>query len=478
MAFPMSSSARPKSGLNAREVETLAGLLAEWGADPVLFVREALGAEPDEWQAESLRALVTKRRVSVRSGNGVGKTTTEAWATLWVGSCLDDAKIGITAPAAPQIEAALWPEIKKWDQRFKARWPEIAGSIRITDSHIDFGNGNEAFARTPRPDRPEAIQGLHAKTILILVDEASGVLDATFEAMRGNLSTPGAMVLLAGNPLRLEGYFYESHHTHRENWHCMRVSSLDVPESRMDKVFIAEIENEYGAHSNMYRCRVLGEFPSEEDDAVIPLSLVEASIYREVRPVRSAVVWGVDVAWKGGDRSALAKRRGNVLLEPVKSWRGLNPMQLAGQVIQEWRATPASMRPHHICIDVIGIGAGTVTRLQEQGYPALGINVGELPAVKEQYHRLRDELWFSGREWFSTRAVTIPDDRALIAELTMAKMKPPTSTGKMWIESKEDTKKRTAGKSPDLADAFLLTFAVSDMIPEHDRDPEMPNWVD
>ena len=55
--------------------------------------------------------------------------------------------------------------------------------------------------------------------------------------------------------------------------------------------------------------------------------------------------------------------------------------------------------------------------------------------------RLRDELWFKGREWFQEKACSMPQDDALIAELT-APTYTFTSTGKMVVESKADMKKR------------------------------------
>ena len=66
-------------------------------------------------------------------------------------------------------------------------------------------------------------------------------------------------------------------------------------------------------------------------------------------------------------------------------------------------------------------------------------------------------LWFKGREWFQDKACSMPQDDGLIAELT-APTYAFTSTGKMVVESKADMKKRGM-RSPDLADAFLLTFA-------------------
>jgi len=77
--------------------------------------------------------------------------------------------------------------------------------------------------------------------------------------------------------------------------------------------------------------------------------------------------------------------------------------------------------------------------------------------MASKYAKLRDELWGKTRAFFEERDCTIPDDEKLIAELTA-----PTftflSTGKMKVEGKDEMKRRGL-KSPDLADAFVLTFA-------------------
>lgn len=90
--------------------------------------------------------------------------------------------------------------------------------------------------------------------------------------------------------------------------------------------------------------------------------------------------------------------------------------------------------------------------------------------------RLRDELWFKGRDWFQERSCSMPQDDALIAELT-APTYTFSSTGKMVVESKADMKKRGM-RSPDLADAFLLTFACGERRKELERyrRPEPRNY--
>ena len=177
-------------------------------------------------------------------------------------------------------------------------------------------------------------------------------------------------------------------------------------------------------------------------------------------PLEYYPVWGVDIARFGDDRTALAKRQKNKLLEPVKSWNSTELMATAGKIKAEYDATPYDAKAkrnfgrHH------WPGAGVYDRCKELGLPVRGVNVGEVAASRENCARLRDELWFKGRDWFQDRACSMPQDEALIAELTSPTYS-FTSTGKMVVESKADLKKRGL-RSPDLADAFLLTFAYDE----------------
>ena len=95
----------------------------------------------------------------------------------------------------------------------------------------------------------------------------------------GALSTPGAKVVMAGNPTRTSGFFYDTHHLLRDRWHTMHVSCLDVPRAQGH---IEDIKAKYGDASNAYRVRVLGEFPTSDDETVIPLELVLGAVGRNV----------------------------------------------------------------------------------------------------------------------------------------------------------------------------------------------------
>ena len=149
----------------------------------------------------------------------------------------------------------------------------------------------------------------------------------------------------------------------------------------------------------------------------------------------------------------------NQLLEPVVSWDQQDLMQTTGRIVAMWETTVGFRRPKQILVDAIGYGAGVADRLKEQGLPAVAINVAEKPGIFDRYLRQRDELWFRAREWFQNRDVVICADDVLAGELSSIHYT-FTSSGKIVVESKDDMKKRGL-RSPDLADAFVLTFAAS-----------------
>jgi hypothetical protein len=313
-----------------------------------------------------------------------------------------------------------------------------------------------AVARTSRRENPESLAGFHSPHMLFVVEEASGVPNVIFETASGALSTPGAKIIMCGNPTRSDGYFYDAFHGDRDKWRCITVSCEEG--EYVDPKFIAEMAEKYGDESNVFKVRVLGEFPTQSDDVLLPLHLIEDAVTRDVEAgPTTPVVWGLDVARFGGDRSALAKRQGNVLIEPIKTWQNKDLMELAGIVLSEYDAVPYSQRPQAIYIDAIGLGAGLADRLRELDMPAVAVSVSETASLKDRFNRLRDELFWGAREWFEARDCHIPDDGTLMAELSGIRYK-YLSTGKLKVESKDEMKRR-GQRSPDVADAFVLTFS-------------------
>lgn len=441
--------------------EQIQRVIVEWRDryknNPVLFVREVLGVDPDVWQRDFLNAIARgDRKITVRSGHGVGKSTGSSWAMLWFFMTRTPVKVVVTAPTSAQLFDALFAELKRWINELPEFWQQ---QITVKQDRIVFNSApDEMFisARTSRAEQPEALQGIHSDHVMLVADEASGVPEQVFEAAAGSMSGHSAVTLLLGNPTRSSGFFYDTHNRLASEWTVFRVSCEDSP--RVSKEYIEEMASRYGEDSNAFRIRVLGEFPRSDDDTMIPMELIEGARNRDVvASPYTPVVWGLDVARFGSDSSALCKRKGNVVTEKIRQWKDLDLMQLTGAVVAEYEALDEKERPESILVDSIGLGAGVVDRLCELGLPARGINVSESPSFGTQYRNLRAELWAKAKAWLERRDCFLPDDDRLVGELATVRYK-FASNGKLQIESKEDIKKRGL-KSPDTADAFVLTFA-------------------
>jgi len=425
----------------------------------VWFIKNVLGVEKiEDWQLEVLDALdAGETRISIRSGHGVGKTAMCAWLALHFLLFRNNVKIPVTAPSSAQMKDGLIPETKLWAQRL----PEfLRDQIDWTEDRIfrvDDRDNNFISFRTARADAPEALAGIHADHVLVIVDEASGVPEPVYEAAQGTLSTQGAIFVLIGNPTRAKGYFYKTQTLLKNKWLTRRVSCQDS--SRVDQDFIQSIVDTYGVDSNQYRVRVLGEFPGSNSETVIPKELVDAAVDRDVQPLRSAPrVWGVDPG-RGGDPTGFCVRWGNVV-EHMAEFYEADLMRVVGHVKERWDDCEPDERPETIFVDSIGLGAGVADRLRELGLPCVDVNVSESPAMKARYPRLRAELWYAARFWFEARdCVILP--HPLRVKLVDELVEPEaifTSTGKSDVEPKSAMKARGVA-SPNLADAFVMTFA-------------------
>lgn len=431
--------------------------------DPVRFVREVLGADPFDYQQELLNDIAKgERKISVRSGHGTGKSTTFSWAMLWFALTRFPFKVVVTAPTSGQLFDALFAELKRWINELP---PQLQMLLEVKADRISLAaRPSEGFisARTSRAETPEALAGVHSEHVMLVVDEASGVPEQVFEAAAGSMSGHNAVTLLASNPTRSSGTFYETQTRLSGSWKTHHWSCLMSP--LVSKDFIEEMKLRYGEESNAYRIRVLGEFPLADDDTIIPFHLIDAAVNRDVTMPNEKPIWGLDVARFGSDKTALVKRRGSVLVD-IAQWQGLDLMQTVGRVKAEYDALPMHDRPSQIIVDVIGMGGGVVDRLRELGLPVRGVNVAETPSMAGTYLNLRAELWFKVKAWLEGRASKLPRNETLIAELASIRYG-FQSTGKIKAESKEDMKKRGIA-SPNIADALCLTMAGDAVIGLH-----------
>ena len=432
-------------------------LMKRYQHDPVKFAREVIGMEPDEWQCELLQSVADPniRRVSCRSGHGVGKSSAVAMAAIWHVLMRVPSKTVVTAPTSAQLFDACFAEMKNIAKRLKPPFNEL---LEIKSDRIELKSAPESTfisCRTSRQEQPEALAGVHSPSTLLLADESSGIPESVFEAASGSMSGIHATTVLTGNPTRNTGFFYDTHNRLKENWHTMHVSCVDS--NRVSDDFINDMKNRYGEDSPAYHVRVLGNFPPSESDTVVPVSLIDHAMKNDVKIHEDTVsIWALDVARQGNDSSVLCKRQGPVI-HPLTVWNNLDLMQLTGAVKAEYDAVSSSKKPVEIIVDSVGLGAGVLDRLRELGLPARGLNVSERSVQRETYINLRAELWFKCKAWLEGMDVKIPHDDRLWAELAAPRYH-FTSSGKIQVESKEAMKKRGI-QSPDRADAVCLSLA-------------------
>ncbi len=443
-------------------------------SNPVIFAREVLMFEPDEWQNETLQDLAGAPKVAIKSGQGVGKTSMEAVALLWFLCCFPYPRIVATAPTKQQLHDVLWSEVSKW----MGKSPLLTEILKWTKTYI-YVRGYEKrwFAVARTATKPENMQGFHSENMLFIVDEASGVADPIMEAILGTLSGDNNKLLMCGNPTRTSGTFFDAFNVDRAIYRCHTVSAADSP--RTNKENIQSLIRKYGEDSNVVRVRVKGEFPEQEDDVLMALSLVEHSTMLDLperNPIKR-ISFGVDVARYGSDETAIAKNVGGKITLPV-TFRGQSLMTTVGKIVQQYRLAikdyPVYRGKIYVNIDDCGLGGGVTDRLEEvkieeklSRMVIVPVNAAakvpedsvEDGAAKikacDKYENMTTYLWGTVKDLMMMDEISLENDNEVVGQFTCRKYR-LTSRGRMILESKEEMKKRGI-ESPDRADAVALS---------------------
>ena len=194
-------------------------------------------------------------------------------------------------------------------------------------------------------------------------------------------------------------------------------------------------------------------FQSATKHPLISPGLVMAAVNNVMfRERQGPLLIGCDPAGEGDDRTAIVFRQGRTVFR-VEYHSKLDTMQIAGKMAQYHR----EMSPDGIFVDKLGLGAGVYDRLVELGIPVIGVGAGSKATNSERYENKRAEMWWLMAEWFANAPVRLPNDAALIADLST--FQPETSSnGRRQLESKQKLKRRGI-RSPDGADALSLTFS-------------------
>ncbi len=366
-------------------------------------------------------------------------------------------------PEQSQARRVIWNGIDRHGRRIidQAFPPSIRKRVSIQEMLIELKGERGATGsiwQLAGSDNYDSLVG--ANPLGVVFSEWAIADPAAWEFIRPILAENGGWAMFIYTPRGMNhGFATYNHALTDPDWFAERLTIDDTGVISSEAV---EAERRSGMGANQIAQEFHCSFEASNVDQFIDRALIEDAKRREVGPWARAMVWGLDVARYGNDDSALAKRRGNHMLEPVKWWNGNDLMETCGIVMREYEQTPPHSKPSRINVDVVGLGAGVVDRLREMGLPVTGVNVGERPLNFEsgKYLRRGDELWGLALEWFNTREVSMCPDEVLEMEL-INRLYTIESGGKLRMEPKSAMKKRGL-KSPDKADAFVLTFAGGD----------------
>lgn len=453
--------------------------------NPVDFVEDVIRAKPDANQRDILNSVARYPMTSVRSGHGIGKSAVESWLAIWFLTTRPYPKIPCTAPTQHQLWDILWAEIAKWLRNN----PALANDLIWTKEKVYMkGHPEEWFAVGRTASKPDALQGFHADHVLYIIDEASGVKDEIFEPILGALSTEGSKLVMCGNPTKITGFFYDSHHKNREQFNAMHIDGRSS--SRVDQDFVDTIIDMFGEDSDVFRVRVAGEFPRALPDSFIPMEWAERASEAKAPEIEQVtrVDIGIDVARYGDDSSVISPVLDRRVQEEPEVYHHNDTMQLTGMAVicvkKYARAHPWA--EIHVKIDCDGLGVGVFDRLMElkeqiveeierereglyeddDAPPVMSLDIvechfgGEGGTVNDadpvEYQTSTGLMWGTVREALRTQSLKLwPDDKQ-ISQLSNRRYV-VNSAGKIELEKKEAMKKRGLS-SPDMGDALALAL--------------------
>lgn len=484
--------------------------------DPVGFCRNILGQEPWEKQCEILEATRDYDRVSTTSGHKCSKSHTAGMAAIWYYCSFEDARVVMSSTTSRQVDEILWREVRKLRARAgvcvdckraavaltpaqRARLPVpcphsalIGGKMgEVARSGLRADDFRQIVGFTAR--EPEAVAGVSGANILYIIDEASGVDDAIFEAIEGNRAG-GAKILLFSNPTRTEGEFYESHHSkalqfekdgtpildasgkQKGFYKTIRVSSEETPNVRLGRrvipglatsEWIEEKRREWGPKSALYMVRVEGKFALAETGKIIALHLIGLAEQAHATASEDGRLFvGLDPAGpgEGGDETAFVVRRGMKMVA-LYTFSELDEDAIARELSLILRQHRRSREmPPVVVVDREGdVGAKVWAKLcavssaikdDTKHFEIVGVRSSER-SRSEGYPRVRDELWANLATWLRDGGGILEDTR--LAKELHAPSWEAVPGNKVKATDKSELRSKL-GRSPDRADALALSL--------------------
>ena len=488
--------------LNAVEGVDRNALLLDALKHPVNF-GVALGFKLQEVQIRMLDACLKYPRVAIKGCHASTKTFTMSLLAVWWALRYEKSLVLTTAPTFEQVKNVMWGEIGAKYKLIQERLPFF--KIPPPDK-VQWKLDHQCTILGRSTNKSVNLQGFHSDNILLIADEAPGIVSDLWGAIEGIAASGNIRIIMLGNPTIPSGMFFDAF----ENpvWHPIELSALrdnpnvlslplsgwqprfgEQPDKCSEEEIMRlatllsyeeddpELENNEIIHMptrqwirNMWYTwgqerlpdwysRVLGQFPPEAADALLSRSSVKAAGKDTIETLKTAkeIVWGVDVAGPGKNETVAIARAGDDVLG-MWVWKSED---CRGELLEVLR--PLANQTAKVHIDNAGLGdffTKYIADVANDEFPdvdVIGINAGRRANNRNRYKNLRTEMMWQLKERFDTNRIAGIHDELLRRQL-LSLIWRVDPMGLRQMEPKPEMEKRGV-PSPDRADALMLAFA-------------------
>lgn len=498
---------------------------------PDLFLTGILGEETLEgYHTKICEKIVEYDRLAVKACHAVGKTWIMGRLTLWFNNCFKNSIVITTAPTNRQVETLLWGEIRKAHRRSKTRLGGklLNKKLTIDDDWYAMGFSPSTGAATDSEEQQgSAFQGFHAKHVMIIFDEATGIPRDLYTMAEG-LLTSGVTVkwVCIANPTSTACEFFKI--CKKADWHVMTINCFDSPNmianglTDLQKVTeeitylktlsdferLKRIKNykkpngyllnaqwamaklyDWGFEHPLSKSKILGEFPSSADNVIVKYDSVIAAMNREPSYDYEKRYIGVDVARYGDDLTVLTEITDTTIRDKYVHMH-LGVDETTGHVMQLFNIGN-TYKETHIVVDATGVGSGVVDLLRankREGLLPKNCYVHEVHFASKITLDSKKEKDKSDKQKAAEKKLndTYENLKAYMYDLLNTDLRENlylpneeiyeeelpsilftySRKNRLMVENKKDYKARN-GKSPDTSDSLILANYARYLKPNH-----------
>lgn len=237
--------------------------------DPTRLAERA-GIHADPWQRDLLR--IDARQAILLCSRQSGKSTVSAVMATHQAVYAPGSLVLLLSPSLRQSQELY----RKSRDIYGARNSAVPKPAEESALRLELANGSRIVSL---PGKEATIRGFGGVSLLI-VDEASRVDDALYQAVRPMLAVSGGRLVLLSTPFGKRGFFHHEWIEGGGDWHRVKITADQCP--RIDPGWLARERTRIGDwwFDQEYRC----EF-NETDDAIFRYDDIQAALDPTVTPL-------------------------------------------------------------------------------------------------------------------------------------------------------------------------------------------------